>query len=70
MKCPVCNNREHQQITLHAEGFHEGLIECRVCGTSWSIYHGLAEVVKDPNAQSFLSATTESVEGDDYCWAS
>ena len=70
MKCPVCNNYEHQQINLHSEGFHEGLIECNVCGTSWSINHGLAEVVKDPNAQSFLSATTEPVEGDDYCWAS
>ena len=69
MKCPVCNNYEHQQIELHSEGFNEGLVECSVCGTSWSINHGLTEVVSDPLEKSFLSAMSESVEGDDYCWA-
>ena len=69
MKCPVCNNHEQQQINLHSEGFNEGLLECKTCGTSWSINHGLAEVVNDPFKCSFLSATTEPVEGDDYCWA-
>ena len=68
MKCPVCNNHEHQQINLHSEGFREGIIECKTCGAIWAINHGLAEVVKDPQAKSFLSAISETVEGDDYCW--
>lgn len=68
MKCPVCNNHEHQQINLHSEQFNEGILECSVCGTSWSINHGLSEVIKDPNEKSFLSALSEAVEGDDYCW--
>lgn len=68
MKCPVCNNHEHLQINLHSEGFYEGILECTNCGASWAINHGLAEMVKDPQSQSFLSAVSETVEGDDYCW--
>ena len=67
MKCPACNNHEYQQINLHSDQFHESLNECSLCGTTWSINHGLAEVVQDPNAQSFLSAISESGEADDYC---
>lgn len=69
MKCPVCNNHEHEQINLHSDQFDEGILECSVCGTSWAINHGLSEVVSDPNEKSFLSATAEAVEGDDYCWS-
>ena len=69
MKCPVCINNEHHLINLHSDQFSEGVYECSVCGTSWSVNHGLSEVIEDPNASSFLSATTEAVEGDDYCWA-
>jgi uncharacterized Zn finger protein len=68
MKCPVCSNHDHRHIHLHAAGFHEGIIECQTCGAVWAISHGLAEVVRDPQAQSFLSAISEAVEGDDYCW--
>ncbi len=69
MKCPVCNNHEHEEINLHAGQFDEGILECSVCGTSWSVNHGLSEVISDPNEASFLSATSEAVEGDDYCWS-
>lgn len=69
MKCPVCNNHENLQINLHSDQFNEGILECPVCATSWSINHGLAEIIKDPNEKSFLSALSETVEGDDYCWA-
>ncbi len=68
MKCPVCSNHEHKQIHLHSEGFHEGILECGTCGASWSINHGLTEVISDPYAKTFLGATAESVEGDDYSY--
>jgi len=68
MKCPVCHNHDQQQTKLHSEGFNEGLFECKTCGAVWAVNHGLAEMVMDPQAQSFLSALSETVEGDDYCW--
>jgi len=70
MKCPVCNNHDHQQINLHSDQFNEGILECKACNATWSVNHGLAEIVSDPCEQSFLSAISEAVEGDDYCWAS
>ncbi len=69
MKCPVCNNHEHSEIDLHTEGFAEGIIECGTCGAVWAVNHGLAEVVRDPQENTFLQAISETVEGDDYCWA-
>ena len=66
MKCPVCHNSEHVDLNLHAEGFNEGIIECRVCGSAWSVNHGITEIVRDAQEKSFLEATTECVEADDY----
>ena len=68
MKCPVCGNHDQQKIHLQSEGFNEGIEECKNCGAVWAINHGLAEVVRDPQARSFLSASSEAVEADDYCW--
>lgn len=69
MKCPVCNNHDHIEIDLHADGFAEGLVECSTCGAVWSVNHGLAEIVSDPQENTFLQVASEKVEGDDYCWA-
>ena len=70
MKCPVCKAYEqHADIDLHAEGFSEDIITCGICGTIWSVNHGVTEVVKDSQEQSFLSATSECVEADDYSFA-
>jgi hypothetical protein len=66
MMCPVCKNHEHTDINLRSEGFREGISECRICGSIWSVSHGMTEVVRDTQARSFLEALTESVEGDDY----
>jgi transcription elongation factor Elf1 len=66
MKCPVCKNREVVDIDLHTEGFSEDIIECRICGSIWSINHGATEMVRDAQENSFLEAKTECVEGDDY----
>lgn len=66
MQCPVCRNNEQVDIDLHADGFSEDIIECRICGTTWSINHGVTEIIKDAQEKSFLEATSESVEGDDY----
>jgi uncharacterized Zn finger protein len=66
MKCPVCSNHDSIDIGLHVEGFSEEIIKCNACGTIWSINHGLTEIVKDTQEQSFLEAQSECVEGDDY----
>jgi hypothetical protein len=66
MKCPVCKNHEHLDIDLHAEGFVENIFECPICNAVWSVNHGVTEIVRDPQEDSFLAAQSESVEGDDY----
>ena len=69
MKCPVCKTTEHSEIDLHADGFYEDIFECNTCSTTWSVNHGMTEVVKDSQKNSFLEALTECVEGDDYAYA-
>lgn len=70
MKCPVCKNHEqYVEMSFHANYFDENILTCRVCGTVWSIKHGLAEMVTDPQEDSFLSATAENVEAADYSFA-
>jgi transcription elongation factor Elf1 len=69
MHCPVCKNHEHTGIDLRSKGFNEDLVECRICGTTWSVNHGVMAIVKDPHADSFLEALSESVEGDNFCFA-
>ena len=67
MKCPVCkNSQSHLEVNVHANGFDEEIFECDICGTTWSVNHGVVELVKDSQAKSFLEATSESVESDDY----
>lgn len=68
MKCPVCKGNDYVEIDLHSEGFYEDIFECNICGTSWAINHGLIEIVKDGQKESFLEATKDCVEGDDI-WA-
>lgn len=70
MRCPVCKQR-NQNIDqfMRGEGFSENIIECDVCGTTWSVNHGVAEVVAEPLACSFMQASTEMVEADDYNYA-
>lgn len=66
MKCPVCKNRKQVDLELHSDGFTEGITECSICGTVWSVNHGVTEIIKDPQEKSFLEAQSECVEGDDY----
>ena len=46
--------------------FYESLFECKVCNSTWSVNHGVTEVIKDTQAKSFLQGLSEAVEGDDY----
>lgn len=69
MRCPVCGSYEQKQVRMKSEQFNEGLEECVVCGTSWSVNHGLCEVVVDTQLASFLQGQSECVESDDYNWA-
>jgi uncharacterized Zn finger protein len=68
MKCPVCKNDHYVAFDLHSDQFAEGIAECKICGSVWSVNHGATEVVKDTQERSFLEAVSESVEGDDYNW--
>jgi hypothetical protein len=69
MQCPICKSYEQQNLDLTVDGFHEEIIQCRVCNSSWSLAHGKAELIDDPQEKSFLEGISECVEGDDYGWA-
>lgn len=69
MKCPVCKNHKHDSLDIHTDGFTEGIITCSICGTAWSVNHGLQEIITDAQEASFLSATTECVETDAFSLA-
>lgn len=67
MKCPVCKNSlNHVELDVHVNGLDEEIYECDVCNSTWSVNHGIVEVIKDTQAKSFLEGTSENVEGDDY----
>lgn len=66
MKCPVCRNHQQVDTNLHSDGFKEGITECSICGTTWSVNHGVTEIIRDPQIDSFLEVQSECVEGDDY----
>lgn len=46
MKCPACNNCDHNEIDLHSDGYAKDIIECSTCGTLWLDDHGLANIIK------------------------
>ncbi|RII30340.1 MAG: hypothetical protein CXR30_08480 [Geobacter sp.] len=70
MKCPVCKTHEqYAEIDLHSEGFAEEINTCHICGTIWSVSHGVTNIVKDPQKKSFLSALSECVGADEYSFA-
>ncbi len=66
MRCPACSSYDYSAIDLQTDGFAEQIMECRSCGTVWSLNHGAVKIVKDPNRKSFLQSQPECVEGDDY----
>lgn len=70
MHCPVCKTHEqYTQSALKAEGFSEQIITCKICGSIWSINHGMTELVCDAQERSFMEALSECVESDDYSLA-
>jgi uncharacterized Zn finger protein len=70
MKCPSCRNSESVDVKLHPAGPSAGasaeIMECRVCGAVWSVSHGSVDLIRDPQANSFLATQSEVVEADDY----
>lgn len=46
MKCPICDNINHNEIDLHSDGYAKNIIECSTCGTIWVDDNGLASVIK------------------------
>ncbi len=69
MRCPICGNYEQRNMKMKTDQFYEDLAECSVCGSSWSINHGHAEILHDSQIASFLQGKTDCVEGDDYTWS-
>ena len=66
MKCPVCKSHQiHTEIEVHTNGFDEDLFKCNCCESTWSVNHGLVEVVKDTQSRSFLAANADPVDGAD-----
>ena len=64
--CPTCKSVLCIETDLDIQQFHEELYECMNCGTVCSSAHNQVEVVSDSQIDSFLSATSDSVEADDY----
>ncbi|MDT8423413.1 MAG: hypothetical protein RQ724_06545 [Desulfuromonadales bacterium] len=64
--CPTCRFMVSYETDLNAFQFHEELFECKVCGTVCSVAHDKVEVVKDSQRDSFLDASGDMVESDDY----
>ncbi len=64
--CPTCKSVLCIETDLDAYQFHEEIQECANCGTVCSSAHEQLEVVKDSQAGSFLSTTSDLVESDDY----
>ena len=66
MKCPVCKKHKmHTEIEVHVNGLDEALYQCDICGSTWSVNHGLVEIVKDTQSESFLAGNCEPVDGAD-----
>jgi len=64
--CPTCKAVLCIETDLDAFQFHEEIQECVNCGTICSSAHDQVEVIKDSQSGSFLSATSDLVESDDY----
>ncbi len=70
MKCPVCKTQEEYfELDLHSAGFTEEIGSCKICGTVWSVSHGVTNIVKDPQQKSFLSAFNDCIGADEYSFA-
>jgi hypothetical protein len=55
----------HTEIEVHVNGLDEALYQCDICGSTWSVNHGLVEIVKDTQSESFLAGNCEPVDGVD-----
>ncbi len=66
--CPTCKSILCSETDLDALQFHEELQECANCGTVCLSAHNQVEVVKDSQANSFLSTNSEQVESNDYVY--
>ena len=65
MMCPSCRNAEKPDVRLVPSGLTEEIMECRGCGAVWSVSHGMVELLRDPQAGSFLAKQSEAVEASD-----
>jgi hypothetical protein len=65
MMCPSCRNTELPTVKLVPAGLTEEILECRGCGAVWSVSHGMIELLRDPQADSFLARQSDAVEGSD-----
>lgn len=65
MMCPSCRSIEAPNVKLVPTGLTEEIMECRGCGAVWSVSHGMVELLRDPQANSFLARQSDAVEASD-----
>jgi len=67
MKCPICKNREHIEIDLHADGFSQDARECGDCGSIWTFSGKVLKLIKGrdhtkkPRYSNFICPTCKSI---------
>lgn len=67
MKCPLCKNREHIEIDLHAEGFSQDARECGDCGGVWTFSGKTLKIIKigsnkqERKYSDFICPTCQSI---------
>jgi len=67
MKCPRCNNKEHVEVDLHADGFVQDAIECGDCGCIWTCVGRDVKIIKAESTKKaraysdFICPTCKSV---------
>ncbi|MDY0191395.1 MAG: hypothetical protein RBR22_11740 [Desulfuromonas sp.] len=66
MNCPACKHTRTKVQNLRGDGFTVEIVECKTCGTTWSVNHGVTEIIKDTQKSTFLQCDNENVEGYDY----
>ncbi len=48
MNCPYCNQKDHLEIDMHADGFSGNLVECSDCGSLLHLNNEVLETIHTP----------------------
>ena len=48
MNCPYCNQKNHIEIDMHADGYSDNLFECCDCGALLHLNNEVLETINAP----------------------